>query len=193
MHIFNRLISRASSVKYLFYLFPSSHAILLVMMTYTLPKINTHIDTYAFELQTFGYSVSEARSIANNMNDQITNLYLFPQLSLLDLLYPFLLALFLSSFLFRLISITRTKNKVNSILLIVPFLAMIFDYLENICIILMITKSVETSENFVLLSIIFTFLKGVSTSFAWISILFYSIKWFRMKKWKEMKNNYNTP
>ncbi|MFT6946170.1 MAG: hypothetical protein ACJARP_000581 [Vicingaceae bacterium] len=81
----------------------------------------------------------------------------------------------------------------NSILLIVPFLAMIFDYLENICIILMITKSVETSENFVLLSIIFTFLKGVSTSFAWISILFYSIKWFRMKKWKEMKNNYNTP
>jgi hypothetical protein len=163
------------------------------MMTYTLPKINTHIDTYAFELQTFGYSVSEARSIANNMNDQITNLYLFPQLSLLDLLYPFLLALFLSSFLFRLISITRTKNKVNSILLIVPFLAMIFDYLENICIILMITKSVETSENFVLLSIIFTFLKGVSTSFAWISILFYSIKWFRMKKWKEMKNNYNTP
>ena len=192
MHIFNRLISRASSVKYLFYLFLSSHAILLVMMTYTFPRINTQIGTNAFDLRAFGYSVSEAKSIVYNMNDQITNLYLFPQLSLLDLVYPFLLALFLSSFLFRLISITKTKNAVNSILLIVPFLAMIFDYSENICIILMITKSVETSEYFVLLSSIFTLLKGVSTSFAGISILFYSIKWFRMKKWKEMKNSYNT-
>jgi hypothetical protein len=160
------------------------------MMTYTFPRINNQIGANAFDLQTFGYSVSEASSIVNNMNDQITNLYLFPQLSLLDLLYPFLLALFLSSFLFRLIGITKTKNGVNSILLIVPFLAMIFDYLENICIILMITKSVETSEYFVLLSSIFTLLKGVLTSFAWISILLYSIRWIRLKK---MERNEKQP
>lgn len=190
MLFFNALISRTSSVKYLCYLFLSSHVILLLMMTYTFPRINNQIGTNAFDLQTFGYSVSEARSIVNTMNDQITNLYLFPQLSLLDLLYPFLLALFLSSFLFRLIGITKTKNGVNSIVLIVPFLAMIFDYLENICIILMITKSVETSEYFVLLSSIFTLLKSVLTSFAWISILFYSIKWFRMKK---MERNEKQP
>lgn len=191
MPIFNSLISRASSVKCLFYLFLSSHVILLLMMTFTFPRINNQIGTNAFDLRPFGYSVSEARSIVNNLNEPITNLYLFPQLSLLDLLYPFLLALFLSSFLFRLIGITKTKIRVNSILLIVPFLAMIFDYLENICIILMITKSVETSAYFVLLSSIFTFLKGVLTSFAWISILFYSIRWFRMKKSKEIKTTSN--
>ncbi len=55
----------------------------------------------------------------------------------------------------------------------------------------MITKSVETSEYFVLLSSIFTVLKGVLTSFAWLSILFYAIKWFRMKKWKEIKTTSN--
>lgn len=190
MLFFNSLISKTSSVKYLCYLFLSSHVILLLMMTYTFPRINNQIGANAFDLQTFGYSVSEASSIVNNMNDQITNLYLFPQLSLLDLLYPFLLALFLSSFLFRLIGITKTKNGVNSILLIVPFLAMIFDYLENICIILMITKSVETSEYFVLLSSIFTLLKGVLTSFAWISILLYSIRWIRLKK---MERNEKQP
>lgn len=181
MLFFNAFISRTSSVKDLCYLFLSSHVILLLMMTYTFPRINNQIGTNAFDLQTFGYSVSEARSIVNNLNDQITSLYLFPQLSLFDLLYPFLLALFLSSFLFRLIGITKTKNGLNSILLIVPFLAMLFDYLENICIVLMITKSVETSEYFVLLSSMFTLLKGVLTSFAWISILFHSIRWFRMK------------
>jgi len=190
MNFINSLVSRTSSVKSLCYLFLSSHVILLLMMTYTFPRINNQIGTNAFDLQTFGYSVSEARSIVDTMNDQITNLYLFPQLSLLDLLYPFLLALFLSSFLFRLIGITKTKNGVNSILLLVPFLAMIFDYLENICIILMITKSVETSEYFVLLSSIFTLLKGLLTSFAWISILLYSIRWLRMKK---MERNEKQP
>lgn len=185
MIIFNSLIYKTSTVKRLFYLFLSSHFILLLMMTFTFPKINNQIGSNAFDLRPFGYSVSEARSIVNNLNEPITNLYLFPQLSLLDLLYPFLLALFLSSFIFRLIGITKTKNRVNSILLIIPFLAMIFDYLENICITLMITKSVETSEYFVLLSSTFTLLKGVLTSFAWISILFYSIRWFRMVKLKQ--------
>ena len=182
MPYFNSLVSRTSSVKNLCYLFLLSHLILLLMMTYTFPRINNHIGTKAFDLHFFGYSVSEARSIVHTMDAPITNLYLFPQLSLLDLLYPFLLALFLSSFLFRLIGITKTQNGMNSILLIVPFLAMGFDYLENICIILMITKSVETSEYFVLFSSVFTILKSVFTSFAWISILFYSIRWFRMKK-----------
>lgn len=182
MNFINSLVSRTSSVKSLIYLFLSSHVILLLMMTYTFPRINNQIGTKAFDLNFLGYSVTEARSIVNNLNDQVTNLYLFPQLSFLDLLYPLLLALFLSSFLFRLITITKAKNGVNSILLIVPFLAMTFDYLENICIILMITKTVETSECFVLLSSIFTLLKSMLTSFAWIGILFYSIRWFRMKK-----------
>lgn len=187
MIFLNSLVSRTSSVKHIGYLFLSSHVILLLMMTYTFPRINKQIGTNAFDLQTFGYSVSEARSIVNNMNDQITNLYLFPQLTLLDLVYPFLIALFLSSFLFRLIRITKTKNRANSMLLIVPFLAMLFDYLENICIILMITKSVETSEYFVLFSSTFTLLKSVLTSFAWIAILCYVIRWFRINNGRRLQ------
>jgi len=151
------------------------------MMVYTFPVINNQIGTKAFDLQPFGYSVSEAASIVNNLNDQTTSLYLFPQLTLLDVLYPFLLALFLSSFIFRLFLITKTKNKANSILLIVPFLAMGFDYLENTCIILMISKSIEMSESFVLLSSSFTVLKGTLTSIAWLTLLMYSIKWLILR------------
>jgi hypothetical protein len=117
----------------------------------------------------------------DNLNNETTALYLFPQLTLLDLLYPFLLALFLSSLLFRLIKITTSKGNVASILLVIPFVAMLFDYAENICIILMISKSIEISETIVLLSSSFTVLKGVLTSIAWIVILVYAIKWFRMK------------
>lgn len=178
---FNSLINKTSSVKSLCYLFFASHVILLLMIVYIFPIINNQIGANAFDLQTFGYSVSEAKSIVNNLNDQTTDLYLFPQLTLLDLFYPFLLALFLSSLLFRLIKITETKSKATSILLIIPFLAMIFDYSENICVILMISKSVEISEMIVLSSSTFTVLKGVLTSIAWIGILVYTITWFKMK------------
>jgi hypothetical protein len=162
MSKFKSIISRASSVKNLIFLFLSSHLILLTMLVFTFPIINNQIRTKAFDLQTFGYSVGEAKTIVNSLNDQVTNLYLFPQISLLDVLYPFLLALFLSSFIFRLSFLT--KRNVNSAVLIIPFLAMLFDYLENICISLMITKSVDTSEVFVLISSSFTLLKSLLTT-----------------------------
>ena len=181
MSILISLLQKTSSVKRVCILFILSHLVLLSMMLFTFPVINNQIGTKAFDLQSFGYSVSTAEYIVNNLNDQTTNLYLFPQLTLLDLLYPFLLALFLSSFLFRLFLITKTKNKANSILLIVPFLAMGFDYLENTCIILMISKSIEISESFVLISSSFTALKSILTSIAWLSILIYSIKWLILR------------
>lgn len=181
MSILNSLLIKTSSVKNICILFVASHLVLLIMMIFTLPVINDQIGTKVFDLQTLGYSVSVAESIVENLNNETTSLYLFPQLTLLDLLYPILLALFLSSILFRLFSITETKSKIASILLVIPFMAMLFDYAENICIILMISKSIEISETIVLLSSSFTVLKGVLTSIAWIVILVYAIKWFRMK------------
>jgi len=181
MSILNSFLLKTSSVKKICISFIASHFVLLLMMVYTFPVINNQIETKAFDLQTFGYQVSEVALIVNNLNDQTTSLYLFPQLTLLDLFYPFLLALFLSSLLFRLIKITQSKSKITSLFLIIPFLAMMFDYSENICIILIITKSIEISKTIVVLSSTFTILKGVLTSVAWIAIIGYGIKWFRMK------------
>lgn len=181
MSIFISLLQKTSSVKKVCILFITSHLVIFSMMLFTFPIINNQIGTKAFDLQSFGYSVSTAESIIKNLNAQTTDLYLFPQLTLLDILYPFLLALFLSSFIFRLLLITKTKNKTNSILLIVPFLAMGFDYLENTCIILMISKLIEISESFVLLSSSFTVLKGMLTSIAWLTIFIYSIKWLILR------------
>lgn len=181
MSILNSLLTQTSSVKKICISFLSSHLILLIMMVYTFPIINTQIGTKAFDLQSLGYSTSKAQSIVNNLNEQTLNLYLFPQLTLLDLFYPFLLALFLSSLLFRLFNITKETSKITSILLIIPFLAMVFDYLENICIILMISRSIYTTESIVLLSSTFTILKGILTSITWLTILIFTIKWFKIK------------
>ncbi|UZR96996.1 hypothetical protein [Chondrinema litorale] len=75
--------------------------------------------------------------------------------------------------------------------MLIPFLAMLFDYSENICIILMITKSIELSQPVVFLSSTFTILKGLLTSIAWLAILIYAARWFKMKL-IERKSNVNS-
>ena len=181
MSILNSILLKVSSVKRIFLLFVASQLVFLLMMIYTFPEINHQIGTKVFDLQTFGYSVSTAESIVNNLDDRTTGLYLFPQLMLLDIVYPFLLALLLSGLLFRLIKTTQSEGKIISKLLILPFAAMIFDYSENIGVILMISKSIEVSQTIVYLSSTATILKGVSTSIAWIAILILSVKWIIMK------------
>ena len=182
MPIINSLLLKTSSIKNIIILFVASHLILLVIMTYTLPVINNQIGTTVFDLQPFGYSVSVAESIINKIDDQTADLYIFPQLTLLDLFYPVLLALFLSSLLFRLSSLTESKSRMTSILLIIPYIAMLFDYVENVFILLMISKSIDPTEIIVLLSSTSTILKGVFTSMTWIAILVYAVKWFRDRK-----------
>lgn len=181
MPILNSILLKVSSPKRIFLLFVTSQLVFLLMMIYTFPEINHQIGTKAFDLQTFGYSVSTAQSIVNNLDDRTMGLYIFPQLMLLDIVYPFLLALLLSGLLFRLIKTTQSEGKIISKLLIFPFVAMISDYSENIGVILMISKSIEVSQTIVYLTSTATILKGVSTSIAWIAILVLSVKWIIMK------------
>ncbi len=181
MSILSSLLQKTSSVKSICILFVVSHLVLLSMMVFTFPVINDQIGTKAFDLQTFGYSVSMAKSIVNNLDPATTQLYLFPQLTFLDLLYPFLLALFLSSLLFRL---ANNNSKIGSLIVVIPFLAMISDYSENICVILMISKSIEVSESLVFISSSFTVLKSILTFIAWLAMLILALKWLilRMKE-----------
>lgn len=174
----NSLLQKTSTIKGILSLLITSQIVFFTMMIFVFPVINSKIETKAFDLQTFGYSISTVNTILAKLDQETTSLYLFPQLSFLDVLYPFLLALFLSSFLYRLIDLTKSKLKVNALLLVLPFAAMSFDYLENICISLLITNSISANVFTVYLSSTFTVLKGLLTSIAWLAILLYSIKWW---------------
>lgn len=189
MSIFNSVLQKTSSLKNVCILFVASHVVIISMLIFTFPIIHNQIGMKVFDMQTFGYSVSMAESIVNNLDAPTTKLYLFPQLTFLDVLYPFLLALFLSSFILRLLTITKSNNKLKNVLLIIPFLAMGFDYLENACIILMISKSIKVTESLALTSSSFTVLKGLLTSLAWLTILIYTLKWFLLRtKAKKIKH-----
>lgn len=184
----NHLFKRTSTPKNLLFLFLISHTIFWFMIRHSIPKINHQIGAKVFDIRPFGYSIPEARAILSNLNEETINFYIFPQLSFLDILYPFFLALFLSSLLFRLINLSELLIRSKSTLLMMPFIAMIFDYLENFCVLYMITHTSSTPNILIQMSSIFTILKGVSTTIAWVSILLFSIAWIRTKILKRKLN-----
>ena len=175
MSKFISLLKKTSTRKGILTSFVSSQLTFITMMTTTLPIINKKVESKAFDLQPFGYSTATAKAIINKLDTETINLYLFPQLSFLDIMYPCLLAILLSSLLFRLMELTKTtKNKANYLFIIIPFMAMVFDYAENICIALMITKTIKISNVVVFTSSLFTITKSTLTSIAWLAIFTYS-------------------
>jgi hypothetical protein len=153
-------------------LFLLSHTVLLLMMLFTFPQINAKFDTQAFDLKTFGYSQAEATMMLRNLDQSTIDLYLFPQLFLLDILYPILLALFLSTLIIRLSNlINANQNHVFSSLFMLPFIAMFIDYFENILISLMITNPTNVSSKVIKAASIFTQMKGGFTTLSWLVIL----------------------
>jgi len=173
-------------------LFLLAHSVLLSMMLFTFPRINDKFGTQAFDLKTFGYSHSEAAMMLRNLDQSTIDFYLFPQLFLLDILYPILLALFLSTVIIRLsILIKISPNHIFSNLFILPFIAMFIDYLENIMISLMITNSTELSIVIIKASSILTQMKGAFTTLSWTIILVLFGIWLK-KKWHHTRTrNHN--
>lgn len=161
-------------------LFILAHSVLLSMMLITFPRINSVLGTEAFDLKTFGYSFSEATIMIQNLDQNTIEFYLFPQLFFLDVLYPVLLALFLSAVIIRL-SIIIKLNDVMSNLYLLPFIAMFADYLENIMISLLITNAEFVSFASIKIASSLTLLKSTFTILSWIIIFGMLVLWFKQK------------
>lgn len=176
-------LERLSTTLGIITLFLLAHSVLLIMMLYTFPRINDKFGTQAFDLKTFGYSFSEATMMLKNLDQSTINFYLFPQIFLLDILYPILLALFLSAVIIRLTnSIQYNSKNIFSNLFILPFIAMLFDYFENILISIMITNPTNASFTLIKTASIITQLKSVFTTLSWIVIVILLGIWIK-KKW----------
>lgn len=166
-------------------LFLLAHSMLLLMMVFTFPKINAKFETLAFDLKTFGYSNEESILMLGKLDQSTIDSYIFPQLFFLDLLYPLLLALFLSVLIIKLSNLVSKKsNKVYSNLFLLPFIAMLVDYFENIMIFKIITSPLdEVSSSAINFASLCTQLKSLFTTLSWVTILALLVIWF-IKKWK---------
>jgi len=186
--IHNKL-ERLATKRGLIVLFLLSHTVLLLMMLFTFPRINAKFGTQAFDLKTFGYSQSEALMMLRNLDQSTVDFYLFPQLFLLDLLYPILLALFLSTAIIRLSDLIKiSRDHVFSNLFLLPFIAMIIDYFENIMISLMILNPTSVPLGLIKTASVFTQMKAGFTTLSWLVIIILLVIWVIDKRKNKKRN-----
>lgn len=180
---FHSWLQGLASRKGILILFLLAHGVLFAMMTLTFPRINSQMGTKAFDLKTFGYSHEEAVAMLGNLDQTTKDLYVFPQLLLLDVLYPVLLALLLSALIIRFVKLMGLSARFPySQLYLLPFLAMLFDYIENSLILYMLSHQDDISELLVTVASSATLLKGVCTLLSWILILVLFLSWVLSKR-----------
>lgn len=154
-----------------------SQVIYSIMQMLTIPGIQKEAGGLPiFDMQFLGYSYEYAHKFLSQLTAKGYELYLFYQLPL-DLLYPFLN--FLTGICtFVLLSRIYLKYKDKMLqekyylirnVLILPLASMVFDYLENSMIFVMLSYKEAVPKTFVTLSSIFTLLKSMS------AVMFYTL------------------
>ncbi|MFH0767316.1 MAG: hypothetical protein ABH890_05185 [Bacillota bacterium] len=144
-------MKRFIQTKYIILLFVCAHLIYLGM-DFVIPVIQEGVSLPIFDFRMFrGYDLAYATTFVNELSDKGKIAYLWIQLPL-DFIYPLLVSTF-----FYLFFLQQTKN--NKIALI-GYSSMIFDYLENILIIVILT-STQLSALIVGTASVVTIIKGV--------------------------------
>ena len=174
--------SKCPSSYFILSLFILAFGVLGLMFVFSIGPLNEKIGSPIFDLRPMGYNYEEALYILSQLDDEWRSFYLFPQLFLFDILYPFLLAIAMYYFGKRLLILNNLKFRGPYLFLIsIPFWSMIFDYAENTCISLMLQNTGNPSSFLVKISSSFSLLKSSTSTAAWIILLGLSIRYMIVK------------
>src|SRR6056297_2304532 len=179
----DKMVDVASGRNVLIFLIPSL-TVYLFMLFHTIPGVESYApEMKLFDLSPSGYSYDYAVELLSVLGNDGRKEYLIRQLPL-DFIYPALFSI--SSFLMLAWLFLKRNDKGSRIvyLCFVP-VAGIFDYLENIQIVLMILNYPDITKAQVILSSAFTMVKSGLTSLFVFILLFASIRlWWGSKSTK---------
>jgi hypothetical protein len=176
----------------------SSQAIFLLMQTHSIPKIVKEAGgLMIFDVKPLGYSFTYAVEFLSRLSEEGYNVYLHVQLPL-DFFFPLLncmAGLFLFGLLIRFShkftgkSALTIHSSFSKIVLSLPLIAMICDYLENILIVMMLTYQSAVPKGIVYAGNAFTITKSMATSLYYsLAIIFFivsCVSWIRKRRKKE--------
>lgn len=153
-------LQRKASGRNVLLLFVVTMAVYLLMLTVTIPRVQSYApNTKLFDLSPTGYTHSQAMTLLESLGHEGRDTYLFPQLAL-DFVYPGLFAICFSLMLVWVYSKRVRSQSKFLYLAMLPALGGLFDYVENILIIRMITTFPEVTKEMVSTASMFTLLKS---------------------------------
>jgi hypothetical protein len=162
--------------------------IYFLMLFLTLPNLTQYASGMkVLDLQPTGFSADYAKSLFVNLGSVGREYYIYRQIPL-DMIYPFLFAIsnaLLLTFLFK--KSFNHKNKIHHFA-IIPLFAGLFDYLENIGIIIMLTMFPNFSSFLSNVTSSFTIFKSISTTLFFV-LLVIGIVGFINNKFNKSKSD----
>lgn len=184
------MVGFASGRNVLIFFIPSL-AVYLLMLFNTVPGVESYApEMKIFDLLPSGYSYDYAVKLLSALGHDGRKEYLSKQLPL-DFIYPVLFSI--SSFLTLAWLFLKRNDKNSNIfyLCFVPIVAGIFDYLENIQIVLVILNYPDITKAQIVLSSVFTMVKSGMTSLFFFILLFAFIRLLVDSKPTKARSNEN--
>ncbi|MEH6452591.1 MAG: hypothetical protein V7782_06050 [Psychromonas sp.] len=142
-----------------------------LMLFYSIPAVSEFApELPIFDLSPTGYSFVYANELLNTLGAEGRDIYLSTQLPI-DFVYPGLFSITYSLLLVWLFGKTFSINSKIYYVALVPFLAGMFDYAENVFIIKMINSFPELQETTVQIASALTILKSSFTMLFFILLI----------------------
>ena len=191
----NKLIAyfqKIASGRVVLFSFILTMAVYSLMLLYTIPKVESFAPSMAlFDLSPAGYSYQHATSLLEALGEQGRSVYLHQQLPA-DFIYPGLFAISYSLLLTWLFAKSFKANSRMFYLAIVPMLGGLFDYLENVSIILMIKSFPNLYQGLVTIASTFTILKSIFTTIFFLLLFVGSVAFVVSQVKRNPKVEYST-
>ena len=171
MNRLTKFIERHISGKKVLLLFILTNIIYVFMLTVTIPKTMEFSNGMKLlDMMPMGYDLNYVSELFNTLGENGRETYLTNQIPI-DMIYPLLFGL---SYCLLLGYFLKKLNKFHtpySYLCLLPIIAGIFDYLENLGIITMLNSYDNLTRFSVSSTNIFTIIKSVSTSLFFVTLM----------------------
>ena len=165
------LIKKKLIGKKIFLLFFLTNFVYALMLIITIPKVMTFSNGLKLlDMMPTGYNSDYINILFETLGEKGRYTYLYSQIPL-DMIYPLLFGI---SYCLILAYFLNKLNKLKSsffYLCLLPLIAGIFDYLENIGIITMLINYPNNSQVLMKLTNSFTIIKSMTTSVYFLSLL----------------------
>jgi hypothetical protein len=168
---FLSFMQRVSTGKVVLALIIPAIIVYFIMLLYTIPQVSAYAPGInLFDLSPTGYSFEYAIKLLDTLGSDGRDLYLYRQLPL-DFIYPGLFAVSCNLLLSWLFLKTQQTNSKLFYFCYIPVAAGLFDYLENIFIVSILTSYPNVSEVSISLASAMTITKSVLTTIFFVLLV----------------------
>jgi hypothetical protein len=165
-------------------LFILANIVYVFMLLVTIPMVMSYSGGMKLpDMMPTGYNPEYMNSLLNQLGEEGRNAYLFRQIPV-DMVYPLLFAISWSLVLAWLIKKLNKHNTKLIYLSVLPLLAGMFDYLENIGMIIILNSYPENGDILTQVTNVFSILKSFLTTIYFV-VLIVMVLVFLIKKLKK--------